>query len=189
LISSSLITVFNSLDFQTQHGTMEPVLGNLVMSEWIPDETNDSDETELETDSRFPSGPWIGFFLDRRLARRNWMDLSLTFKGGLITGSGRDYVGRFGVSGCYNVEDGKCFWKKAYIGLHTVTYDGYNEGRGVWGIWKIVEDGLQGGFHVWPESMGDPSGESLEEYVDVPADETPVLLGAGVDDVSVSTDR
>ena len=147
---------------------------------------------DAETDPRFPSGPWKGFFLDKRLSERRWMELDLNFRRGRVAGRGRDFVGRFVFSGVYDLKEGKCRFKKAYIGKHNVNYDGYNEGRGVWGIWTIPSDQLQGGFHIWPRELPDPSGTTLNEYVDVPVDpdeaelaavgvgeETTVSFGAG----------
>ena len=34
----------------------------------------------LETDPRFPSGPWTGFFLQKLLPGRHVMELRLTFR-------------------------------------------------------------------------------------------------------------
>ena len=41
---------------------------------------------DLESDPRFPSGPWTGFFLQRLLPGRHRMELRLTFQHGTITG-------------------------------------------------------------------------------------------------------
>jgi hypothetical protein len=43
-------------------------------------------DLELEQDSRFPSGPWKGFFLQPVLAGRHWMELNLTFRQGVLQG-------------------------------------------------------------------------------------------------------
>jgi hypothetical protein len=144
----------------------------------------DAQELNLETDDRFPSGPWVGFFLDGRVRQRQWMELGLTFVNGRMSGWGRDAVGKFGLTGSYDLEAGKCRFRKTYIGRHTVGYDGHNEGRGVWGVWEIAEDNLKGGFHIWPKSMGDPTGGQLTEEEELPVEEsTRVLIGAGLDDV------
>ena len=47
-------------------------------------------QAALEQDSRFPSSEWTGFFLQRHLPGRQWMDLHLTFHKGEIRGDGRD---------------------------------------------------------------------------------------------------
>src|SRR4051794_26436975 len=114
-------------------------------------------EPPLETDSRFPSGAWKGFFLQPALTRdRLWMDLHLTFRNGLIRGEGRDRIGPFLIAGRYELDDGNCRWSKRYVGKHDVAYRGYNEGKGIWGTWQILPT-WHGGFHIWPVAMGDPS--------------------------------
>lgn len=130
---------------------------------------------ELETDPRFPSGPWIGFFLQPHIPGRHMMELRLKFRHGSMTGEGRDRVGRFVIKGRYAVEDGKCYWTKRYLGKHDVFYQGYNEGKGIWGAWEIPPGPkslgfrLHGGFHIWPEGMGDPTNQHLTEEADLPA--------------------
>jgi hypothetical protein len=124
---------------------------------------------EMETDPRFPSGPWAGYFLQKQIPGKHLMDLRLTFRDGTMTGEGRDWVGPFVVRGRYNVADGKCYWTKKYVGKHDVFYDGYNEGRGIWGRWEIAHLRLHGGFHIWPEGMGDATDEHLSAEADLPA--------------------
>jgi hypothetical protein len=95
-------------------------------------------EPLLETDPLFPSGPWTGFFLMPHTgSRRHPTDLQLTFAGGVMAGTGRDFVGPFTIQGKYNVADGKCSWTKHYLNKHKVFYTGYNEGKGIWGTWDI----------------------------------------------------
>src|SRR5205085_2180609 len=86
------------------------------------------------------------------------------------TGSGRDIVGESTIEGTYQLSDGRCRWTKAYIGKHTVTYTGFNEGKGIWGVWEIESDGLHGGFHIWPEGWSTPSDDKLFTEADLPAD-------------------
>jgi hypothetical protein len=127
----------------------------------------------LETDPRFPSGPWTGFFVQPLIPGRHLMELSLTFRSGQLTGEGRDWVGKFVLRGRYTLEDGKCYWTKRYLGKHDVFYKGYNEGKGIWGVWEIPADetssGWRGGFHIWPEGMADPTSPELTEEADLPA--------------------
>jgi hypothetical protein len=127
---------------------------------------------ELETDPRFPSGPWIGFFLQKEVPGRHQMELRLTFCQGRLTGEGRDWVGRFSMRGRYNLADGKCHWTKRYVGRHDVYYEGYNEGKGIWGVWEFSDTvhtvASRGGFRIWPEGMADPTGEHLTEEADLP---------------------
>lgn len=122
---------------------------------------------DLETDRRFPSGRWIGFFLQKEVPGRHQMELLLTFRAGVLTGEGRDRVGRFLVRGKYDLADGKCYWNKRYVGKHDVHYRGYNEGKGIWGVWTI-EPIWRGGFHIWPEGMPDPSDPHLTEEAEPP---------------------
>jgi hypothetical protein len=132
---------------------------------------------ELETDPRFPSGPWTGFFLQKAIPGRHMMEMRLTFRSGSFTGEGRDWVGEFLFRGRYELSDGKCHWTKRYLGKHDVYYEGFNEGKGIWGTWEIPAGQLgasRGGFHIWPEGMADPTGNYLKEEADAPnwAEET-----------------
>ena len=135
---------------------------------------SDATPLDLETDPRFPSGPWVGFFLQKEVPGRHTMELRLTFRQGKMTGEGRDWVGAFVLSGWYAVENGECHWTKQYVGRHSVYYYGYNEGKGIYGAWKIPPEknsGVRyhGGFHIWPEGMPDPTQQHLTEEADVPA--------------------
>ncbi len=129
--------------------------------------------TPLETDPRFPSGPWTGFYLQKLFPGRKMMELQLTFRQGEMTGEGRDRVGQFLVKGRYDLSDGRCHWTKRYIGKHDVFYNGFNEGKGIWGVWEISSRSFpqKGGFHIWPEGMPDPSSPHLTEAADVPGPE------------------
>lgn len=128
---------------------------------------------QLETDPRFPSGPWVGFFLQKLFPGRNLMELRLTFQNGAMTGEGRDWVGEFLIKGQYNLEDGKCYWHKKYVGKHDVYYQGFNEGKGIWGTWEITLAGHgavgRGGFYIWPEGLSAPTNEHLVAEADLPA--------------------
>lgn len=120
--------------------------------------------TEMpETDSRFPSGPWTGFFLQYWLPGRHTTDLDLTAAGGRLTGTGGDRVGAYTIDGSYDLATGGCEWTKQYVRKHQVHYRGTNEGHGIWGVWEIRQlGGLyldRGGFHIWPQGS-DVSEES-----------------------------
>jgi hypothetical protein len=125
-----------------------------------------------ETDPRFPSGKWVGFFLDKRLPGRHRMEMVLNFAVGQMSGEGRDRVGRFTFEGSYDTTDGRCHWVKRYVGLHAIRYMGFNEGKGIWGTWEFGDSGLtySGGFHIWPEGMPDPTQPRLTEEADVPVE-------------------
>jgi hypothetical protein len=125
-----------------------------------------------EQDSRFPSGPWKGFFLQPGSPDRHWMDLDLSFRGGELRGEGRDRIGEFLIRGRYELADGKCWWTKRYIARHDISYTGFNEGKGIWGTWVWKEQlapWWRGGFHIWPAAMGDPTQRALAEALDEPA--------------------
>jgi len=148
---------------------------------------------DVEQDERFPSGPWTGFFLQKLGSGRHWMELNLMFRSGKITGDGRDWVGQFAITGRYSTQNGTCRWVKRYLGKHDVSYEGYNEGRGIWGLWNIDVPPLRGGFHIWPLGMPDPTQNGLSEEagIPVPADtlgvsefatiESELLVGAGAE--------
>jgi hypothetical protein len=133
------------------------------------------DTIDLETDSRFPSGPWTGFFLQPLMPGRHRMELRLTFRGGAMNGEGRDWVGDFLVTGRYTVADGRCHWTKRYVRRHSVFYNGFNEGKGIWGTWDIAGTSAypaqRGGFHIWPEGMHDPTEPELREEADLPVEQ------------------
>ena len=134
-------------------------------------------EPDLEQDSRFPTGPWTGFYLQAELPPgRHPMDLHLTFRSGTIRGEGHDRLGHFLVIGRYELGDGSCRWAKRYVGRHDVSYRGFNEGKGIWGTWQIPPT-FHGGFHIWPTAGGDPSGTKLAEALEIPiAEEAPAEL-------------
>jgi hypothetical protein len=128
---------------------------------------NPTEDLEVETDERFPSGPWTGFFVQPILPGRHQMDMILTFREGLIDGEGRDRIGDFVFKGRYQVEDGKCWWTKTYLRQHGVAYQGFNEGKGIWGTWEYSSTN-RGGFHIWPVAMGDPTRARLAEAIEEP---------------------
>jgi len=126
------------------------------------------DEVEaivLETDPRFPSGMWTGFFLQLALPGRHETNLELTYSGGRLSGEGEDWVGAYTIDGSYDLASGTCVWTKQYIGRHAVVYKGTNNGHGIWGVWQLQQLwGLltdRGGFHIWPQGT-DVSEESDE---------------------------
>jgi hypothetical protein len=136
----------------------------------VDEHENQPEPSDLETDPRFPSGPWTGFFLQPLLPGKHLMELRLTFRHGAMTGEGRDWVGPFLVRGRYDIADGKCSFTKRYLGKHDVFYQGYNEGKGIWGRWEIPPF-WQGGFHIWPEGMPDPTQPTLSEQAELPKEE------------------
>jgi hypothetical protein len=139
------------------------------------DAPHPDNQQTLETDPRFPSGPWTGFWIQRRHGRQK-MSLSLSFMNGRVFGTGRDMIGCFDFSGSYDVKTGRVQMSKQYEGAHRVAYEGANQGDGqwLWGVWKMRID--SGGFHMWPESEEDPTQRGLRAEEEVP---TPVRLKKG----------
>ena len=127
----------------------------------------ESKKPAVETDPRFPSGPWIGFWIQQRLGKQP-MSLSLQFVEGRVAGSGRDIIGRFDFSGIYDLKSGRVIMTKQYEGRHRVQYDGANQGDGMWlwGVWNIRS--ARGGFHLWPEGEDDPTQRRLEAEKELP---------------------
>lgn len=130
---------------------------------------------DVETDPRFPSGKWLGFW--KQGALRGDMECVLQFASGVLTGEGRDRIGKFTFRGRYSAADGKCHWVKHYVGRHDVSYKGYNEGKGIWGTWQLAANALvldHGGFHIWPEGMnvGPEPHLTAEADVDEPIEGT-----------------
>jgi hypothetical protein len=158
-----------------------------------------SRQLEVETDPRFPSGKWTGFWLQRLMLGRQYMSLNLTFADNRLTGEGTDCVGDFVMDGQYNLANGQCTLFKSYIGAHGVLYEGRNEDDGlwIWGLWHIGNFD-QGGFHIWPVGEDDPSGRKLHEQRDLPQKQSrkklvpagigaAVLTGRSMTDVRAST--
>jgi len=81
------------------------------------------------------------------------MSFALTFKNGKVSGSGIDNVSRFSWHGNYDTEKLRCWMQKRYPS-HTVSYDGYVDQKGIWGIWEIPPYS-RGGFHIWPKGLSE----------------------------------
>lgn len=129
------------------------------------DTTRDRDYKSMVSDDLFPSGPWTGFY-NYAPGDKHRMDLHLTFAGGKITGEGNDDVGRFVIGGGYDAARRECQWTKTYPGSHNVYYQGFREGKGIWGTWEIGAF-VHGGFHIWPKAAGE--GEDKEESAEATA--------------------
>jgi hypothetical protein len=114
-------------------------------------------QSNFETDHRFPTGEWTGFFLQKSLFEgRQKMDLALTFLLGKVSGEGKDVIGTFSMRGRYDLANGKVIIHK-YYAQHHVLYEGWAElDKGVWGVWTLPGAGREG-FHLWPRGMRDPS--------------------------------
>ena len=116
---------------------------------------------DLESDPRYPSGEWSGFFVQPDSSQRHWMLFYLEFRGGVIRGEGNDWIGAFHLSGTYDTGSGLCRWTKQYLGQHRVEYEGLNQGHGIVGKWTIA-DVWSDHFHIWPKGMGNLEEMYLE---------------------------
>lgn len=136
--------------------------------EWAAMEA-ESNKSTHETDPRFPSGPWVGFWIQRGFGKQKTSTI-LTFRDGRIDGAGGDIAGRFSFTGTYDLKTGRCKMDKQYFGGHLVKYDGVNEGEGLWlwGLWTLYGD--RGGFHLWPEGENDPTEKRTSVELETPAD-------------------
>ena len=143
--------------------------------------TSPQPEPQLEADSRFPSGPWCGFFLMSHLPGKHQMELKLSFRQGVMTGEGRDLIGPFLIRGRYQVDDGQCWWTKRYIGKHDVSYRGYNEGKGIWGLWEIPptwRGASISGPRRWATRRSRRLSEAIDEPIEVVETEAGMEVGA-----------
>ncbi len=119
-------------------------------------------------DDEFSSGPWAGFYV-YSWGLKEPMDLSLSFRDGLVSGSGGDPVGDFLIKGRYDRESMDIWWTKAYPGSHDVFYKGCRDRHGIWGTWELGL-GARGGFHIWPKGQGGGVSAHAEADVEVPVD-------------------
>ena len=120
------------------------------------------------SENQFPSGPWVGFY-NYGPGDRHRMDLHLHFLNGQVNGNGNDDVGRFLIRGSYEAGNGECRWRKTYPGSHDVVYQGFREGKGIWGTWEIaIVD--HGGFHIWPKGEPDADTEVVSAEAAAPVD-------------------
>jgi hypothetical protein len=124
-------------------------------------------EPAVETDARFPSGSWVGHWVQRGWGKQR-TSVALKFCDGRITGEGSDILGKFVFTGHYDLKTGRCEWTKQYVGAHTVRYEGVSEGRELWlwGLWHVKN--LRGGFHLWPEGEADPTEKRTGATTEVP---------------------
>ena len=120
-------------------------------------------------EDEFTSGPWTGFYTYANRERER-MDLSLTFRDGIVTGEGTDPVAHFVLRGHYDAEFNEIYWTKTYPGRHAVFYKGCRDQRGIWGTWEILPR-VKGGFHIWPKGQGEGLREAAEADVEVPVGE------------------
>ena len=114
-------------------------------------------EEQPELDDRFPTGEWIGFYVQPDSRQRHSMGLFLRFAQERTSGTGNDPVGEFTISGTYDTTTGECSWTKQYIGQHSVEYTGRAREHGIIGQWWIPGQPAiwSGPFFIWPRALGD----------------------------------
>jgi hypothetical protein len=89
----------------------------------------------------YPSGRWEGFWVQEYYGRQTMREFLLGFSSGNITGRGSDVIGRFNISGAYDIQTGHVLMVKQYIGKHMVRYVGDPDGEGcIQGTWSIGPD-------------------------------------------------
>lgn len=129
-----------------------------------------SDDGQLhELDDRFPTGEWVGFFIQPGSPRRYGMELFLEFADGNVAGGGKDLIAEFAITGDYEIDTGSCSWKKQYLGMHRVIYTGQASSGGIIGSWVIPDNppSWTGPYFVWPRAMGDLSARFEQALLDV----------------------
>ena len=130
---------------------------------------SDDRTTRLETDKRYPSGLWIGYWMQGFIFRREQM--TLTFSGGKVTGDGSDSLGAFRISGCYCVDTGAVSLRKTYDKCPDVSHAGETGEFCIYGTRQI--DGIQqeGDWRIWHAQDG-------YEFVfmEVETDDGPVVV-------------
>lgn len=121
----------------------------------------------LESDHRFSSGRWTGYWQQGTVQAR--MRLTLTFSGGVVSGEGSDPVGPFTFRGTYDVGSGRCDMVKHYQS-HRVRYTGDADEDGIRGQWEIRRwvFSQRGAFALWPSGEGIAEHEELEAEEPVP---------------------
>lgn len=132
----------------------------------------------IESDPRFPSGDWHGFFIQNSICRgrRFPMSLNLSFLRGNMTGEGSDWVGKFIIKGTYELKIGKTCFHKRYLKAHDIYYEGFASRPGICGVWSLLRDIDRGGFVIWPKGWPDPTQQTTRERIDVPQRLIPVIV-------------
>ena len=114
-----------------------------------------------------PSGSWSGYYVYGDAAEKHRMRLRLSFSpNGTISGVGDDDVAPFTIRGIFDRSANCANWTKAYIGMHTIDYRGWYDGRSICGNWVLVP--VSGGFWIWPDTLG--SEEQVHVEIEQPAE-------------------
>lgn len=120
-----------------------------------------------ETDPRFPSGAWVGFWTQPGHGKYK-MSVQLSFRDDRVAGAGSDIVGRFTMHGTYDVRTGRYRLTKQYGCAHSLEYEGISEAAGqwLWGVWQLWGD--RGGFHLWPSRKDRPAPNGWRATIQMP---------------------
>ena len=115
----------------------------------------------------YPSGRWEGFWVQEYYGRQAMRGFELHFNDGSISGGGKDIVGRFTMSGAYDVKTGRLLMVKQYLGKHAVRYVGDPDGEGsIHGTWEITTaTGTVRGVFLLRPVIGKPTGEEPIEEI------------------------
>jgi hypothetical protein len=106
-----------------------------------------------------PTGPWTGYYRYGLGSSKHRMQLMLEFSiGGRILGDGIDDIAPFLIDGTFDAATNQASWRKSYIGMHTILYDGVYDGRAISGQWD--NDEVTGGFRIWPGTGEDGIAET-----------------------------
>lgn len=90
------------------------------------------------------------------------MSLDLIFNN-RMSGSGRDRVGFFEISGWFDSEKLECSFLKNYQ-FHSVNYRGQKDGHRIYGSWSLYEDTyISGGFIVYQPGYEEKAEAELEQ--------------------------
>ncbi len=108
-----------------------------------------AEKSALETDPRFPSGRWKGYYIQAGI--RGWQDLILNFCDGKIEGTAIDKGGECDIQGTYDLSNGAVSLVKIYF-YHKVEYRGEARDKGIRGGFMIRYplDIDAGDFYIWP---------------------------------------
>ena len=134
-----------------------------------------------ETHHLLPSGEWVGFYCYGHSPEQHKMLIEITFRDGLVFGSGVDNVAPFIWKGDYKLKELETKIIKSYL-THQILYKGDIDENGIWGIWEhvvdlnknlgpvaiqkfkeVFKDKLRGGFHIWPKKNKKEVREATEE--------------------------
>ena len=121
----------------------------------MPDTAQDLPQA-LTASERLPASPWQGFWLLKSApGSREWLDLLLLFRDGLVIGKGQDRYGEFFVRGWYDPQTGEMSLDNNCALNESICRGSAGLDRGIWGLWRWLPDGV--GWQIWPQGVADPA--------------------------------